>query len=150
MISALLTDLYQLTMANGLFLEGRAEDQAVFHLFFRKAPFGGAYALAAGIEPALDMLAGFRFSDDEVAYLRSLRGADDAPLFAAPFLDHLAGLRLSLDVEAVEEGTPVFPQEPLLRVRGNLLEAQLVETADRIRATLDQIKAESQPKPRAS
>jgi nicotinate phosphoribosyltransferase len=129
MISALLTDLYQLTMANGLFLEGRAEDQAVFHLFFRKAPFGGAYALAAGIEPALDMLARFRFTEEEIAYLRGLRGADEAPLFAAPFLDHLAGLRLTLDVEAVEEGTPVFPHEPLLRVRGNLLEAQLVETA---------------------
>lgn len=127
--SALLTDLYQLTMAYGYWRSGRHDREAAFHLYFRSPPFGSGYTIACGIEPALDYLAGFRFADDELAYLATLGGADGAPLFSAPFLDHLAALRLTLDVDAVREGTVVFPTEPLLRVRGPLLQAQLVETA---------------------
>jgi nicotinate phosphoribosyltransferase len=128
MLSPLLTDLYQLTMAHGYFRAGRVDDTAVFHLFFRKLPFAGGYAIAAGLEPVLEFVEGFRFQADDVAYLGSLRGSDDQPLFGADFLDYLRGLRLSLDIDAMPEGTLVFAHEPLLRVRGSLIEAQLLET----------------------
>jgi nicotinate phosphoribosyltransferase len=127
--SALLTDLYQLTMALGYWRSGRAEQEVAFHLYFRSAPFGGGYAVASGIEPALDYLAALRFEPEELDYLATLRADDGTPLFPADFLDVLGDLRLALDVEAVPEGTVVFPGEPLMRVRGPLLQAQLVETA---------------------
>ena len=92
MISPLLTDLYQLTMAHGYFRAGRTRDQAVFHLFFRKLPFGGGYALAAGLEPVLEFIESFRFEADDVAYLGSLTGEDGQALFRADFLDHLRTL----------------------------------------------------------
>jgi nicotinate phosphoribosyltransferase len=128
MISPLLTDLYQLTMAHGYFRCGRVADEAVFHLFFRKLPFHGGYAIAAGLEPVLDFIADFKFADDDLAFLRSLTGHDGAALFGADFLDYLRGLRLSIDIDAVPEGSLVFAHEPLLRVRGSLIEAQLLET----------------------
>jgi nicotinate phosphoribosyltransferase len=128
MISALLTDLYQLTMAHGYFRAQRTEDEAVFHLFFRTLPFRGGYAIAAGLESVLELIEGFCFSGEEVGYLAQLQGADGTPLFAPDFLEYLRALRLSLDVEAVPEGTAVFPNAPLLRVRGRLIEAQLLET----------------------
>ncbi len=128
MISPLLTDLYQLTMANGYFRAGRSNDQAVFHLFFRKLPFSGGYAIAAGLEPVLDFIAGFRFEADDVEYLASLSGDDGESLFGADFLAYLRDLRLRVDVDAMPEGTLVFAHEPILRVRGSLIEAQLLET----------------------
>jgi nicotinate phosphoribosyltransferase len=127
--SALLTDLYQLTMALGYWRAGRAEQEVAFHLYFRTAPFGGGYAVACGIEPALAYLEGLRFHDADLAYLGTLRGADGRPLFPDDFLVALGALGLGLDVDAVAEGTVVFAQEPLVRVRGPLLQAQLVETA---------------------
>jgi hypothetical protein len=81
MISPLLTDLYQLTMAHGYFRADRTRDEAVFHLFFRKLPFSGGYAVAAGLEPVLDFIRDFRFAADDVAYLASLAGDDGVPLF---------------------------------------------------------------------
>jgi nicotinate phosphoribosyltransferase len=128
-MSPLLTDLYQLTMAQGYFLCDRAADQAVFHLFFRKLPFAGGYAVAAGLEPVLDFVASFAFEEADTAYLAELSGADGGPLFRPEFLAYLRGLRLSVDIDAMPEGTLVFPHEPLLRVCGSLLEAQLLETA---------------------
>jgi len=128
MISPLLTDLYQLTMANGYFRAGRSSDQAVFHLFFRKLPFSGGFAIAAGLEPVLDFIAGFRFEAEDVAYLASLSGDDGKALFGADFLAYLRELRLSVDVDAMPEGSLVFAHEPILRVRGSLIEAQLLET----------------------
>jgi nicotinate phosphoribosyltransferase len=128
MISPLLTDLYQLTMAHGYFRAGRTRDQAVFHLFFRKLPFAGGYAVAAGLEQVLDFVSGFRFEADDVAYLGTLTGDDGQPLFGADFLDYLRALRLKLDIDAMPEGTLVFANEPILRVRGSLIEAQLLET----------------------
>ncbi|MGZ8377462.1 MAG: nicotinate phosphoribosyltransferase [Gemmatirosa sp.] len=127
--SALLTDLYQLTMALGYWRSGRAEQEVAFHLYFRSAPFDGGYAIAAGLEPALDYLAGLRFEREELAYLATLRSDDGTALFPPAFLAMLGELRLTLDVDAVPEGSVVFPTEPLLRVRGPLLQAQLVETA---------------------
>ncbi|WP_434417365.1 nicotinate phosphoribosyltransferase [Nannocystis pusilla] len=125
---ALLTDLYQVTMACGYWKLGRADEEAVFNLFFRRAPFRGAYAIAAGLQEALQYMAEFRFTPEDVAYLGTLRGNDGQRLLEPGFLDYLASLRLTLNVEAVPEGTPVFPHEPLLRVRGPLAQCQLLET----------------------
>lgn len=126
---ALLTDMYQLSMAYGYWRSGLAEREAVFHLTFRTPPFAGGYAVAAGLGVALDYLAGLRFSEEDCAYLATLTDVKGAPLFAADFLTYLAGLQFTCDVDAVAEGRLVFPHEPLLRVRGPLLQAQLVETA---------------------
>jgi nicotinate phosphoribosyltransferase len=127
--SALLTDLYEVTMALGYWREGRAEQEAAFHLYFRTAPFHGGYTIACGLEPALAYLDGLRFTGEDLAYLATLRGADGLPLFPREFLDALGSMRLALDVDMVAEGTVVFPNEPLVSVRGPLLQAQLVETA---------------------
>src|SRR5262245_529058 len=116
--SALLTDLYQLTMAQGYWKTGRADLHAVFHLFFRKHPFQGGFTLAAGLADAIGYLRAFRFEPSDLAYLATLTGRDDKPLFESAFLDYLLGLRLTCDVDAIPEGTVVFPQEPLLRVQG--------------------------------
>lgn len=125
---ALLTDLYQLTMAYGYWRLGRAEEEAVFHLFFRRAPFRGGYAIAAGLQAALEYLQALRFDASDLEYLGSLTGNDGAPLFAAEFLEYLGGLRFTCEVDGVPEGTAVFAHEPLLRVRGPILQGQLVET----------------------
>ena len=126
---ALLTDLYQITMAFGYWREGLADREAVFCQYFRKAPFGGSFAIAAGLGSALDWLAEFRFSQDDVAFLASLKGADGTALFETAFLDYLGRLEFACDVDAIAEGSAVFAHEPLLRVRGPLLQCQLVETA---------------------
>ena len=125
---ALLTDLYQLTMACGYWKSGVAEREAVFHLTFRRPPFGGAYAIAAGIAPALAYLRRFRFTADDVAYLATLRDHDGAQLFPAGFLDYLRELKFTCSVDAVPEGAAVFAHEPIVRVRGPIAQAQLVET----------------------
>lgn len=127
--TALLTDLYQLTMAYGYWKSGKADQEAVFHLFFRKQPFKGGFTVACGLADAIQYLRAFRFEKPDLDYLWTLRGNDAKPLFERAFLNYLAGLRLRLDVDAIPEGTVVFPQEPLVRVRGSILEAQLVETA---------------------
>ncbi|QDS99216.1 nicotinate phosphoribosyltransferase [Adhaeretor mobilis] len=125
---ALLTDLYQLTMAYGYWKLGRAEEEAVFHLFFRKPPFEGGYAVAAGLGPALEYLQAYRFSESDIEYLGTLTGNDGEPLFEPEFLGYLADLRLTVDVDAMPEGTVAFGQEPLLRVKGPILQCQLLET----------------------
>src|SRR6266478_1476928 len=126
---ALLTDLYQLTMACGYWKSGRAEREAVFHLFFRHSPFQCGFTLTAGLAPAIEFLQSFRFTKDDLAFLSTLRGNDDQPLFDRGFLDYLGTLRFSCDVDAIPEGTAVFPQEPLLRIQGPILQCQLLETA---------------------
>jgi nicotinate phosphoribosyltransferase len=126
--SPLLTDLYQLTMALGYWRCGLHAREAVFHLSFRKHPFDGGYAIAAGLDAALAFLEGFRFDASDLAYLSTLVGNDGRPLFPDDFLRWLGGHRLSLDVDAVPEGTVVFAHEPLLRVSGAMLDAALVET----------------------
>jgi nicotinate phosphoribosyltransferase len=126
---ALLTDLYQVTMAYGFWRAGLAERWAVFHLGFRRHPFGGQYAVACGLSQVVEFLRSLRFSSSDLSYLESLRGGDERPLFEPAFLEYLSCLRFGCDVDAVPEGTVVFAHEPLLRVRGPLLQAQLVETA---------------------
>jgi nicotinate phosphoribosyltransferase len=119
---ALLTDLYQLTMLAGYHACGKTEQRACFELFFRRLPFNGGFAVAAGLETALDYLAGLRFEQEQIAYLRSLG------LFQESFLEYLARFRFQADVDAIAEGDFVFAGEPLLRVLGRLPEAQLVES----------------------
>lgn len=125
---ALLTDLYQLTMAYGYWKSGRADREAVFHLSFREAPFQGGFTIAAGLGPAMEFLQAFRFHEDDLAFLATLTGNDGRPLFEPRFLDYLGTLRLACDVDAIPEGTVVFAPEPLVRVQGPLLHAQLLET----------------------
>jgi nicotinate phosphoribosyltransferase len=126
---ALLTDLYQLTMAYGYWKDNLHEREAVFHLYFRKAPFEGGYAVAAGLALAVDYLQNLRFSDDDITYLASLTGSKGGRLFPDDFLAYLRDLKFTCDVDAVAEGTVAFGNEPLVRVQGPLLQAQLVETA---------------------
>jgi nicotinate phosphoribosyltransferase len=125
---ATLTDLYELTMGAGYQSAGVADHEAVFALSFRTLPFGGGYAIAAGLDDALAILENLHFDTSDIEYLRSLKGPTGTPLFGPEFIDHLAELRFSCDVDAIPEGTVVFANEPLLRVRGPLLQAQLVES----------------------
>jgi len=126
---ALLTDLYQLTMAYGYWKLGRHERESVFHLHVRKHPFDGGYMLAAGLSNAIDYLKQLKFDAEDIAYLTTLEGHDRTKLFDNGFLDWLGRMEFACDVDAVPEGTVVFANEPLVRVRGPLLQAQLVETA---------------------
>ncbi|MDI6712766.1 MAG: nicotinate phosphoribosyltransferase [Anaerosomatales bacterium] len=126
--SPLLTDLYQITMAYAYWRSGMARLDACFHMVFRSHPFGGGYAVACGLAQAVEFLERLRFEQDDLAYLATLTGVDGAPLFAPEFLDWLADTRFSCDVDAVPEGTVVFPNEPTLRVAGPIAQAQLVET----------------------
>lgn len=125
----LLTDLYQLTMAQGYWENGREEMQACFHLFFRENPFGGGFAIACGIDQIADMIEAFCFTEEDIAYLESLDAPKGGKLFKKEFLDYLQKLELQVDIEAVHEGTIVFADEPLLRVTGPVLQCQLLETA---------------------
>ena len=125
---ALLTDLYQLTMAYGYWKSDMADTEAVFHLFFRQNPFQGGFSIACGLSYALDLLDHFRFDAEDAAYLAGLTGADDKSLFDPAFLDYLQALRFTCHVDAIPEGTVVFAQEPLIRVQGPLLQCQLIET----------------------
>src|SRR5690606_337133 len=125
---SLLTDLYQLTMAYGYWKSGRAEQEAVFHLYFRKNPFEGGYTVCAGLDYAVHFLQNLKFSDNDIEYLTSLRNAKGEELFELDFIEYLRNLEFTCDVEAIPEGTVVFPNEPLIRVSGPLLQAQLIET----------------------
>jgi nicotinate phosphoribosyltransferase len=126
---ALLTDLYQLTMAQGYWKAGLAEREAVFHLTFRRCPFGGQFAICSGLATALDWLQQFQFEGDDLGYLGQQTGSDGRPLFEEAFLDFLRPQRLACDLDALPEGTLAFPHEPLIRVRGPLWQAQVIETA---------------------
>ncbi|HSP16891.1 MAG TPA: nicotinate phosphoribosyltransferase [Thermoanaerobaculia bacterium] len=127
--NALLTDLYELTMAFGYWRVGKHRDEAVFHLFFREEPFDGGYAIAAGLADAIRYLESLRFNGDDLEYLRAQTGNDSKPLFAPEFLDYLRNMHLTCDVDAVPEGTVVFAGEPLVRVRGPIDQSQIVESA---------------------
>lgn len=125
---SLLTDLYQLTMAYGYWKSQKTHQHAVFTLFFRKPPFNSGYTIAAGLRSVVDYLDDLHFTETDLDYLASLKGVDDKPLFEQEFLDYLYQLRFNCDIDALPEGTLVFPQEPLLRVQGPLLQCQLLET----------------------
>jgi len=124
-MTGLLTDLYQLTMAAGYFEAGKAQESAVFELFFRRLPRYRNFVLSAGLAQAVSYLQSLHFEPEELRYLRTL------PQFrkvAPEFFDFLAKLRFTGDVFAMPEGTPIFANEPFLTIRAPLIEAQLVET----------------------
>ena len=118
----LLTDFYELSMMQGYFLH-HENPPVVFDMFFRRQPFGGGFAVFAGLGPALDHISSIAFSPDDLAYLEGL-GA-----FRREFLDYLASFRFRGDIWAMAEGTLAFPGEPLVRVHASLMEAQLIESA---------------------
>ncbi len=119
-ISALFTDFYELTMAQG-FWKNNMNHPCVFDMFFRRNPFEGGFAVFAGIETLLDSLTTFRFSDDDILFLETLGK------FEKGFLDYLRDFSFSGDLYAMEEGTIVFPNEPLVRIHASLIEAQIIE-----------------------
>ena len=125
---ALLTDLYELTMACAYWKSGTADKEAAFHLSFRNPPFQSGFTIAGGLATAIDFLEQFRFRPDDLAYLATVNGSGQRPLFEPAFLEYLSRLRFTCDVDALPEGTVVFPQEPLLRVQGPILQAQLMES----------------------
>ncbi len=118
----MLADFYEFTMANGYFENGCGNEIAVFDMFFRKVPDGGGFAVMAGLEQLIEYFKKLRFDDDDIAFLRS-KG-----IFSEGFLDYLKNFRFECDVWAVPEGTPVFPGEPIVTVKGPVIQAQLVET----------------------
>ncbi len=118
----MLTDFYELTMANGYFESGMAEDIAYFDMFFRRIPDGGGYAIMAGLEQVIHYLNNLEFTEEDIAYLKSKK------MFSREFLAYLKNFHFTCDVWAVPEGTPIFPGEPILTVRGPVIQAQFVET----------------------
>ena len=126
---ALLTDLYQLTMAQGYWEQGRLGTQACFYMFFRENPFHGGYAVACGMAHLAEILEKLTFTEGDIAYLASLEAPGGGKLFNPGFLDYLLNMKFDVDVMAVREGTVVFPNDPLVRVTGSILQCQLLETA---------------------
>jgi nicotinate phosphoribosyltransferase len=124
----LLTDFYQLTMAYAYWKSGKGEQEAVFNLFFRKHPFQGGFTLAAGLDYVVDFCNNFKFEKADLEYLGNMENKDGSPVFEAAFLKYLQNLKFTCDIDAVEEGTVVFPNSPLVRVKGPLIQCQLLET----------------------
>ena len=118
----MLTDFYEITMANGYFETGMADNIAYFDMFFRRVPDGGGYAIMAGVEQMMDYLKNLKFTDDDIEFLRG-KG-----IFCEEFLNYLRNFKFECDVWAVPEGTPIFPHEPIVTVRGPVIQAQFIET----------------------
>lgn len=118
----MLTDFYEFTMTNGFFNKGLENKIAYFDMFFRKIPDGGGFAIMAGVEQMVEYLKNLNFSDEDIEYLRGKR------MFNERFLDYLKNFRFECDVWAIPEGTPIFPGEPIVTVRGPVIQAQFIET----------------------
>lgn len=126
---SLLTDFYQLTMVYAAWKTGRDTAKwGVFDLYFRNNPFKGGYAVNCGLGSVLDFVENFRISEEDCDYLATLKGADGNVLFEKAFLEFLFKMRLEVDIDAIEEGRVVFPNEPMLRVSGPIWQCQLLET----------------------
>lgn len=117
----MLTDFYELTMANGYFKNGFKDTIAYFDMFFRTIPDGGGYVIMAGVEQLVDYFRNLSFSKEDIDYLRGKGFSED-------FLDYLANFKFACDVWTVPEGTPIFPGEPIVKVKGPVIQAQFVET----------------------
>src|SRR5215469_14006615 len=124
-MSALLTDLYELTMASGYFAAGRQNDIATFELSIRRLPANRDFVIVAGLEQALEYLANLHFEPEEIAYLKTLPQFQNA---GSEFFDYLAQFRFTGHVFAVTEGTPVFAGEPIMTLKAPIIEAQIPET----------------------
>ena len=119
----LMTDFYELTMAQTYFLERKQNEKAYFDVFFRKNPFNGGYTISGGLDNIIDYIKNFKFEEKEINYLKKLN------MFKEEFLEYLKTLKFTGDIYAVPDGTPVFPNEPVITVKANIIEAQLIETA---------------------
>lgn len=126
--SALLTDLYQLTMAQGYWETGKLHEQGCFHMTFRENPFHGGYAIACGMDQLCELVEDFRFGKEDIAYLSTLTAPAGGKLFKPEFLEYLSTMECQLDIHAVREGSLVFANEPLVRVTGPILQCQIIET----------------------
>lgn len=118
----LLCDFYELTMSNGYFENGMKDKTVYFDVFFRRVPDGGGFAIAAGLAQVVEYIKDLHFSDSDIEFLKNKN------MFSDEFLDYLRNFKFTGDIWAVPEGTPVFPREPIMTVRGNAIEAQLIET----------------------
>lgn len=118
----MLVDFYEMTMGNGYLVHGQGEKTVYFDMFFRRVPDEGGYAIFAGLEQVIDYIRNLRFTDDDIEYFRSKN------IFSDVFLEYLRNFKFSCDVYSVPEGTPVFPGEPLITVKGPAVQAQLIET----------------------
>ncbi len=118
----MLTDFYEITMANGYFQAGMQDCEAVFDMFYRKVPDDGGFAIMAGVEQLIEYMKSLKFTEEDIEYLRSKNS------FSEEFLEYLANFKFSCDVWAVPEGTPIFPQEPIVTVKGPIIQAQFIET----------------------
>jgi nicotinate phosphoribosyltransferase len=118
----LLTDFYELTMANGYFENGMGDTVSYFDMFFRNVPDNGGFAIMAGLEQVIEYLKNLSFSDEDIKYL------EQKNIFSSAFLNYLKNFKFECDVWAIPEGTPIFPNEPLITVRGPAIQAQFVET----------------------
>ncbi len=119
----LATDFYELTMGQVYFNEGMKDTQVVFDIFFRKNPFNGGYTISGGLEETINYVKNFRFGKEEIDYLRNLN------IFSEEYLEYLANLKFKGDIYAVQDGTAVFPNEPVLKVKADIITAQLLETS---------------------
>lgn len=117
----MLTDFYEITMANGYFKNGMKDTIAYFDMFFRTVPDGGGFVIMAGVEQLVEYLANLKFTAEDIEYLRD-RG------FGEEFLSYLADFEFACDVWAIPEGTPIFPGEPIVKVKGPVIQAQFIET----------------------
>ncbi|MCI5697824.1 MAG: nicotinate phosphoribosyltransferase [Clostridiales bacterium] len=118
----MVTDFYEITMANGYLENGMGDEIAYFDMFFRRIPDGGGYAIMAGVEQVVDYLKNLKFDEEDIEFLRGKN------CFSERFLDYLRNFKFSCDVWSIEEGTPIFPHEPILTVRGPVIQAQFVES----------------------
>ena len=119
---AMLSDFYESTMANGAILKGHKDTIAYFDMFFRRVPDDGGFAIMAGLEQLINDLKNFTFTDEDIEYMREQK------IFDEKFLKYLKDFRFSCDVWAIPEGTPIFPKEPIITVRGPITELFLIET----------------------
>ena len=120
--NTMLCDYYELTMANGYFELGKGDEISYFDVFFRQIPDGGGYAIAAGLEQVIDYIKNLCFTEEDIEYLRGKK------CFSEKFLDYLRNFKFTGDIYAVPEGTPIFPNEPILTVRAPSIQAQFIET----------------------
>lgn len=118
----MLTDFYEITMANGYFESDMTDDIACFDMFFRQIPDKGGYAIMAGLEQVINYLKNLEFTDEDIEYLKGKR------IFSERFLEYLRNFKFICDVWAIPEGTPIFPGEPIVTVKGPVIQAQFVET----------------------
>ena len=119
----LLTDLYELTMMQGYYVENNVNETVIFDMFYRSNPNKNGYAICAGLDQVIDYINNLHFDDEDIEYLRSTK------IFRDDFLEYLRGFKFTGDIYAIPEGSVIFPREPLVKVIAPIMQAQLIETA---------------------